>query len=146
MEDEHEEEFDEATDATGQGKIIGLDLLAREKLLSPRNLFQSLDDDLAQADAEKEQMMVIGSDDGMDDQMSTSSSLERIEECERKRRISFCTNNVYIHQNGRVRVDKAPVSDEQGRKMDQCPPFEVPVDEEVEEEEEEEEEEDSDDE
>ncbi|KAG0282486.1 hypothetical protein BGZ96_000429 [Linnemannia gamsii] len=143
-EDEHEEEFDEATDATGQGKIIGLDLLAREELLSPRNLFQSLDDDLAQADADKEQMMVIGSDDGMDDQMSTSSSLERIEECERKRRISFCTNNVYIHQNGRVRVDKAPVSDEQGRKMDQCPPFEAPVDEEDEEEEEEEEEEEDD--
>ncbi|KAK3804726.1 MAG: hypothetical protein JOS17DRAFT_70784 [Linnemannia elongata] len=139
-EDEHEEEFDEAIGANGQGKIVGLDLLAREELLSPRNLFQSLDDDLAQADAEKERMMVIGSDDGMDDQMSTSSSLERIEECERKRRISFCTNNVYIHQNGRVRVDKAPVSDEQGRKMEQCPPFEAPVDEDEEEEGEEEDE------
>ncbi|KAF9136991.1 hypothetical protein BGX30_010646 [Mortierella sp. GBA39] len=144
-EDEHEEELDEAIDANGQGKIVGLDLLAREELLSPRNLFQSLDDDLAQADAEKERMMVILSDDGMDDQMSTSSSLERIEECERKRRISFCTNNVYIHQNGRVRVNKAPVSDEQRRKMEQCPPFEAPVDDE-EEEEEDEEEEDSDDE
>ncbi|KAF9899996.1 hypothetical protein EC991_008037 [Linnemannia zychae] len=145
-EDEHEEEFDEVIDANGQGKIVGLDLLAREELLSPRNLFQSLDDDLAEADAEKERMMVIGSDDGMDDQMSTSSSLERIEECERKRRISFCTNNVYIHQNGRVRVDKAPAADEQGRKMVQCPPFEDRVDEDEEEEEQEEQEEDSDDE
>ncbi|KAG9066811.1 hypothetical protein KI688_012723 [Linnemannia hyalina] len=144
-EDEHEEELDEAIDANGQGKIVGLDLLAREELLSPRNLFQSLDDDLAQADAEKERMMVILSDDGMDDQMSTSSSLERIEECERKRRISFCTNNVYIHQNGRVRVDKAPVSDEQRCKMEQCPPFEAPVDDEEEEEEGEEEEEDEED-
>ncbi|KAF9096399.1 hypothetical protein BGX29_008580 [Mortierella sp. GBA35] len=118
-----EEEFDPIVDADGQGKIVGLELL------SPRNLIQSLDDDLAQADAENEQLMVIGSDDGMDDQMSTSSSLERIEECERKRRISFCTNNVYIHQNGRVRVDKAPVVDEQGRKMVQCPPFEDRVNE-----------------
>ncbi|KAK3807439.1 MAG: hypothetical protein J3R72DRAFT_99713 [Linnemannia gamsii] len=138
-EDEREEEFDEAIDADGQGKIVGLDMLAREELMSPRNLLQSLDDDLAQDDAEKGRMMVIGSDDGMDDQVSTSSSLERIEECERKRRISFCTNNVYIHQNGRVRIDKAPVADEQGRKMDQCPPFENRVDEEEEEEEEEEE-------
>ncbi|KAF9917910.1 hypothetical protein FBU30_000460 [Linnemannia zychae] len=138
-EDEHEEEFDEAD---GQGKIVGLDLLAQDEVLKSRNLIQSLDEDLAQADAEREGLMVIESDDGLDDQMSTSSSLERIEECERKRRISFCTNNVYIHQNGHVLVNKAPASDMKGRKMEQCPPFEDRVDE-IDEDDEEEEEEDS---
>lgn len=103
----------------GQGKILGLDLLQEELLNSPRNSIQFLDEDLAR----KGELMVIGSDDGIDD-ASTNSSLERIEECERKRRISFCTNNVYIHQNGHVKVKKAPEVDEHGKKLVQCPPME----------------------
>ncbi|KAG0084953.1 hypothetical protein BGZ93_000927, partial [Podila epicladia] len=103
----------------GQGKILGLDLLQEELLNSPRNSLQFLDEDLAR----KGELMVIGSDDGIDD-ASTTSSLERIEECERKRRISFCTNNVYIHQNGHVKVKKAPEVDEHGKKLVQCPPME----------------------
>ncbi|KAG0370207.1 hypothetical protein BGZ54_007316 [Gamsiella multidivaricata] len=108
-EDEIECDFDDDNDNDdGQGKIVGLNFLAQEELMSPRDILQSLDEDLAKAQAKKEELLEIGSDDdGMDDQASTTSSLERIEECERKRRISFCTNNVYIHQDGRVRVDHA---------------------------------------
>ncbi|KAG0040323.1 hypothetical protein BGZ82_003628 [Podila clonocystis] len=111
-------DFD-AVDGNGQGKFLGLDLLQEELLNSPRNSLQFLDEDLAR----KDELMVIGSDDGIDD-ASTTSSLERIEECERKRRISFCTNNVYIHQNGHVKVKKAPEVDEHGKKLVQCPPME----------------------
>lgn len=116
-------DFD-AVDGSDQGKILGLDLLQEELLNSPRNSLQFLDEDLAR----KGELMVIGSDDGIDD-ASTTSSLERIEECERKRRISFCTNNVYIHQNGHVKVKKAPEVDEHGKKLMQCPPMETEEDE-----------------
>lgn len=111
-------DFD-AVEGSGQGKILGLDLLQEELLNSPRNSLQFLDEDLAR----KDELMVIDSDDGIDD-ASTTSSLERIEECERKRRISFCTNNVYIHQNGHVKVKKAPEVDEHGKNLVQCPPME----------------------
>lgn len=124
-------DFD-AVDGSGQGKILGLDLLQEELLNSPRNSLQFLDEDLAR----KGELMVIGSDDGIDD-ASTTSSLERIEEYERKRRISFCTNNVYIHQNGHVKVKKAPEVDEHGKKLMQCPPMETEKEENEEEEEEE---------
>ena len=81
----------------------------------------------AKAEAEKQELMVIGSDDEYDDdkfgddddRLSTTSSLERIEESERKRRISFCTNNVYIHQDGRVKVDRAPSYP--GKGLTHCP-------------------------
>lgn len=104
----------------GQGKILGLELLTPTR---PGDVLRSLDEVLAKNEAEQEELMVIGSDDenAMDDQMSTTSSLERIEECERKRRISFCTNNVYINQDGRVRVDKAPTVDKQKSALTQCP-------------------------
>ncbi|KAF9354273.1 hypothetical protein BGX26_007903 [Mortierella sp. AD094] len=103
-EEEEEEHAHDEGEEDGQCRIVGLDLLS-----SPRDVLHSLDRDLAKAQAEKEELMVIGSDDdtGMgyyyddddDDRVSTTSSLERIEECERKRRISFCTNNVIITQN-----------------------------------------------
>ncbi|KAF9421065.1 hypothetical protein BGZ94_008937 [Podila epigama] len=127
-EDERVADFDEDGEGDGQGKILGLEFLT-----SPSKSLQMLDEDLER----KEEMLVIGSDDGMDE-ASITSSLERIEECERKRRISFCTNNVYIQQNGNVLVKKAPVVDEHGSKLTQCPPMETHDEEEEEEEEEEE--------
>ncbi|KAF9961582.1 hypothetical protein BGZ70_008247 [Mortierella alpina] len=106
----------------GLGKILGLELLTPSR---PGDVLKSLDEVLAKNEAEQEELMVIGSDDenAMDDQMSTTSSLERIEECERKRRISFCTNNVYINQDGRVQVNKAPAVDRQKSALTQCPPM-----------------------
>ncbi|KAF9955336.1 hypothetical protein BGZ72_003822 [Mortierella alpina] len=113
---------DDDIDADGLGKILGLELLTSSR---PGDVLKSLDEVLAKNEAEQEELMVIGSDDenAMDDHMSTTSSLERIEECERKRRISFCTNNVYINQDGRVRVDKAPIVDRQKSALAQCPPM-----------------------
>jgi len=70
--------------------------------MSPREVLQSLDEDLAKAEAEKEEMMVIGGSEDedydtmkMNDRLSTLS-LEQIEERDRRRRISFCTSNVNI--------------------------------------------------
>ncbi|KAF9284612.1 hypothetical protein BGZ68_004550 [Mortierella alpina] len=119
---EDEAYCDDDVDVDGQGKILGLELLTPAR---PGDVLRSLDEVLAKDEAEQEELMVIGSDDenAMDDQMSTTSSLERIEECERKRRISFCTNNVYINQDGRVRVDKAPTVDKQRSALTQCPPM-----------------------
>ncbi|KAG0211149.1 hypothetical protein BGX28_008459 [Mortierella sp. GBA30] len=116
-EDEVDCEFDD--DFGSGGKIIGLDMLGSSH---GGDLLKSLDEDLAKAEAEKEELLVIGSDDenAMDEGLSTTSSLERIEECERKRRISFCTNNVYINGDGQIRVDSAPSVDGQKRKS-QCP-------------------------
>ncbi|KAF9575978.1 hypothetical protein EC968_000941 [Mortierella alpina] len=124
----------EETDGDGLGKILGLEFLTPSR---PGDVLKSLDEVLAKNEAEQEELMVIGSDDenALDDQMSTTSSLERIEECERKRRISFCTNNVYINQDGRVRVDKAPIIDRQKSALSQCPPMREESEEEEEEEE-----------
>ncbi|KAG0304656.1 hypothetical protein BGZ98_005228 [Dissophora globulifera] len=127
------------------------------ELLSPRDVFQSLDEDFAKVEAENQRMMVIGSDDENDDghdddddddAVSTTSSLERIEECERKRRISFCTNNVHIHQDGRGLGDGAAAQKQLGRKLGQCLPTDEEDDDdeqEVEEEEDEDKDEDEDD-
>ncbi|KAG0056070.1 hypothetical protein BGZ83_006507 [Gryganskiella cystojenkinii] len=136
-------EFDEQDEqelfTNGEGKIVGLDQLLKQDVQgSQAHSIRSLNEDLDEDEARKEELMVIGSDDDpMDDQASTTSSLERLEECERKRRISFCTNNVYIQQDGKTRVDRAPSEEEDekhSKRFDQCPPLMEQVDEEEEEE------------
>ncbi|KAF9187872.1 hypothetical protein BGZ51_000966 [Haplosporangium sp. Z 767] len=121
--DENRSNFN--TSMHGQGRIIGLNQFASARhpqgeLLSPSDLIKSLDEDLANAEAEKEGMMVIELDDDaiLDDQKSTTSSLEWIEECDRRRRISFCTNTVYINQDGRVDVDRMPAVNEHSVKSE----------------------------
>ncbi|KAF9991116.1 hypothetical protein BGZ75_004600 [Mortierella antarctica] len=150
-EDEQEDESDcedevdcsEEIGVEGLGKILGLELLTPSR---PGDVLKSLDEVLAKNEAEQEELMVIGSDDenAMDDQVSTTSSLERIEEYERKRRISFCTNNVYINQDGRVRVDTAATVDRQKKVWDQCPPMREESEEEEDQQDDQEENEDND--
>jgi hypothetical protein len=115
--------------AASGGKIIGLEQLLVHDLASPQsNVIWSLEDVLDQEAACRDELMVIGSDDdALDDQASTTSSLERLEECERKRRISFCTNNVYIQADGKTTIDRAPTEEEEdgkhSKRLDQCPPL-----------------------
>jgi len=138
---EFEKQDDTQASAEGQGKIVGLDQLLKQDLqASQAHSIRSLNDDLDQDEARKEELMVIGSDDDpMDDQASTTSSLERLEECERKRRISFCTNNVYIQKDGKARIHRAPTEEEDekhSKRLDQCPPLVEQDDEDDDEEEE----------
>ncbi|KAF9952089.1 hypothetical protein BGZ65_005519 [Modicella reniformis] len=170
-EDEEEDEdadnndqydFDQVDDGSQGSKIVGLDnlLRANQELMDPREILQSLDEDLAKTEAEKEEMMIIGGsdddedyyavgirmDDGDDDddedddfdRRSTTSSLERIEERDRRRRISFCTNNVYIHQDDGKKIIHHHADDEDDRSPSPVPSTGVPTSGDEEEEEEEE--------